>query len=97
VDYTIDLSKSIGSRITRLEYKGRAVSDSDSFTMAINNYRQAGGGGYSMLSGAPVVYDKQLEIRQLLVDEVRRRGELRPSDYFTPNWTLLPPAASAAR
>jgi 2',3'-cyclic-nucleotide 2'-phosphodiesterase (5'-nucleotidase family) len=97
VDYTIDLNKPIGARVTRLEYKGRAVSDSDSFTMAVNNYRQAGGGGYSMLSGAPVVYDKELEIRQLLVDEVRRRGELRPADYFTPNWTLLLPAASPGR
>jgi 2',3'-cyclic-nucleotide 2'-phosphodiesterase (5'-nucleotidase family) len=94
-DYTLDLSKPAGQRVTRLEVKGRAVSATDSFTMALNNYRQTGGGGYAMLSGAPVVYDKQQEIRQLLVDEVRRKGTISPSDYFTPNWTLEPASAIA--
>ncbi|HJP84761.1 MAG TPA: 5'-nucleotidase C-terminal domain-containing protein [Gemmatimonadaceae bacterium] len=88
VDYVIDVSRPIGSRITRLDYKGRAVTDSDSFTMALNNYRQTGGGGYAMLSGAPVVYDRQQEIRQLLIDEVRAKGTLRQSDYFSQNWSL---------
>src|SRR5688500_15065851 len=56
VDYVIDPSRPIGSRITRLDYKGVPVRDTDSFTMALNNYRQTGGGGYAMLRGAPVVY-----------------------------------------
>jgi len=88
VDYVIDVSRPIGSRVTRLDYKGRPVQDSDSFTMALNNYRQTGGGGYAMLSGAPVVYDKQQEIRQLLIDEVRASGALRQADYFRQNWAL---------
>lgn len=88
VNYVIDISKPLGSRITRLEYKGAAVRDGDSFTMALNNYRQTGGGGYAMLSGAPVVYDKQQEIRQLLIDEVKQRGTVRQADYFTPNWLM---------
>ena len=89
VDYVIDVSRPIGSRITRLDYKGAPVRDSDSFTMALNNYRQTGGGGYAMLSGAPVVYDRQQEIRQLLIDEVKQRGVLRQADYFTPNWRIV--------
>jgi 2',3'-cyclic-nucleotide 2'-phosphodiesterase (5'-nucleotidase family) len=89
VDYVIDISRPIGSRITRLDYKGAPVRDGDSFTMALNNYRQTGGGGYAMLSGAPVVYDKQQEIRQLLIDEVRSRGVVRQADYFKPNWMLV--------
>ena len=89
VDYAIDVSRPIGFRVTRLDYKGAPVRDTDTFTMALNNYRQTGGGGYAMLSGAPVVYDKQQEIRQLLIDEVKRRGVLKQEDYFTPNWQLL--------
>ena len=96
VDYVIDVSRPIGSRITRLDYKGAPVRDTDTFTMALNNYRQTGGGGYAMLSGAPVVYDKQQEIRQLLIDEVRRRGVLRQADYFTPNWRLVRGSAAVA-
>jgi len=93
VDYTIDVSKPIGERITRLDFEGRPVVPTDTFTLALNNYRQSGGGGFSMLHGAPVVYDRQLEIRQLLIDEVRRAGTLRPADYFHLNWRIEPAVA----
>ncbi len=93
VDYTIDVSRPVGARITKLQYQGRDVAPADTFTMALNNYRQSGGGGYAMLRSAPVVYDRQQEIRQLLIDEVRRAGTLRPTDYFHPNWRIEPAAA----
>jgi 2',3'-cyclic-nucleotide 2'-phosphodiesterase/3'-nucleotidase len=91
--YTIDLSKPVGSRVERLAVKGRPVTDADSFTLALNNYRQGGGGGFSMLASAPVVYESREEIRELLIDEVRRRKALRPEDYFKHNWRLEPPRA----
>lgn len=90
VDYVLDLSKPIGSRVTSLTRDGRPVADGDSFTMALHDYRQQGGGGFAMLRGAPVVYDRQEQIRQLLIDEVRRKGVLRPEDYFVRNWRLAP-------
>ena len=93
VDYAIDLSKAAGERIVSLTYEGRPVVPTDTFTMALNNYRQTGGGGFAMLRGAPVVYDRQQELRDLLIDEVRRKGTLLPADYFHPNWRLLPPSA----
>ena len=93
VDYTIDLRRPIGSRVTRLEVRGRAVTDLDTFTLALNNYRQVGGGGFAMLAGAPLVYESREDIRELLIDEVRRRRTLRPSDYFQQNWQLDPPGA----
>ncbi|MBW3572201.1 MAG: 5'-nucleotidase C-terminal domain-containing protein, partial [Gemmatimonadetes bacterium] len=55
VDYTLDLTKPVGQRLVRLERNGRAVMPADSFTIAINNYRASGAGGFSMLIGAPVV------------------------------------------
>ncbi|HUF27975.1 MAG TPA: 5'-nucleotidase C-terminal domain-containing protein [Gemmatimonadaceae bacterium] len=96
IDYTIDLSRPIGSRITRLVRGARVIGDDDSFTLALNNYRQSGGGGFAMLAGAPVVYDRQEDVRQLLIDEVRRRGTIRPEDYFTPNWRIEPAGAVGA-
>jgi 2',3'-cyclic-nucleotide 2'-phosphodiesterase/3'-nucleotidase len=95
VEYTIDLDRPVGERITKLQYQGRDVTATDTFTMALNNYRQTGGGGFSMLRDAPVVYDKQQEIRQLLIDEARARRTLQPRDYFQRNWQLLPAAAIA--
>jgi len=92
-DYIIDVSRPVGSRLTSLAVKGKPVTDADTFTLAVNNYRQAGGGGYAMIRGAPVVYDRQQEIRELLVDEVARRGTLTPEAYVTRNWRLEPSAA----
>ncbi len=99
VDYVIDLRRPPGSRITSLSRNGRAVQDSDSFTMALNSYRQSGGGGYSMLASAPVVFQQEADIRQLLIDEVVRvsanGGRLRTTDYASSNWRLEPAEAVA--
>ena len=89
VNYTVDVRKPAGSRVVSLSYRGRPVAPTDSFTLALNNYRQSGGGGYTMLRGAPVVYDMQQDIRQLLIDEVRRRHVLHESDYDSRNWSFV--------
>jgi 2',3'-cyclic-nucleotide 2'-phosphodiesterase (5'-nucleotidase family) len=94
-DYVLDLSRPQGQRVTRLEVRGRPVAPTDSFTLALTNYRQTGGGGYAMIADAPVAYDEQQDIRQLLTDEVRRVGTLRPQDYFTRNWRIEPASAVA--
>jgi len=64
--YDIDLRRPVGDRIQRLSVRGRPVQPSDSFTMALNSDRQAGAGGYEMVRGAPVVYDKGERIADLL-------------------------------
>ncbi|HET8650601.1 MAG TPA: 5'-nucleotidase C-terminal domain-containing protein [Gemmatimonadales bacterium] len=88
--YEIDLSRPVGDRIRGLSVGGRAVAPTDTFTLAINNYRQAGGGGYDMLKGAPVVYDQSENIRDLLVDAIRRRGRLDPRAFAENNWKIAP-------
>jgi 2',3'-cyclic-nucleotide 2'-phosphodiesterase/3'-nucleotidase/5'-nucleotidase len=92
-NYVIDLRKPAGERITELSVNGKIVRDDDTFTMALNNYRQTGGGGYTMLTGAPVTFPRDVDIRQLLIDEVKRKGTLRRSDYFTQNWRIEPASA----
>ena len=95
-DYTIDVSKPIGSRVTRLKYQGHSIAPADSFTFALNNYRQTGGGGYAMLAGSKNLDDRQLEIRQLLIDEVRVRKNLAPADFAHHNWQIVPNGAIAS-
>jgi len=96
VVYNIDLSRPVGQRIRGLGYGGKLVQPTDSFTMAVNSYRQAGGGGYSMLARAPVVYDKGEDIRELLVNEIRRAGTIQPNAYLKPSWAIIPDSARAA-
>lgn len=92
-DYVLDLRQPIGQRVTRLQYRGRDVVPTDSFTLAVNNYRQSGGGGYAMLANAPVVYQRDTEIRQLIIDEIERTKTIEPARYFTANWSIEPTAA----
>ena len=95
-DYTIDLSQPMGSRITRLTVRGRAVAATDSFTLAVNNYRAGGGGGYGMLHGAPVLRDTQVEIRDLLIAAVEKQRTLKVADFARANWRIEPAAYAAA-
>ena len=94
--YDIDLRRQPGDRIRNLSVRGRAVSQSSNFTMAVNSHRQTGAGGYAMLRGAPVVYDKNENIRDLLVQEVRTRKIVTPSDYSSRNWRIVPEMAASA-
>jgi 2',3'-cyclic-nucleotide 2'-phosphodiesterase / 3'-nucleotidase / 5'-nucleotidase len=96
VDYQIDLNRQLGDRIVGLSYHGKPVRENDTFTIALSNYRAEGSGGFAMVRGAPVVYDRNEDIRQLLIDEVVKRGTLNPADYFTQNWRLIPPATAPA-
>lgn len=96
VEYVIDLTYPVGSRIRQLAYQGRLVAPSDTFTLALNSYRQSGGGRFPMLAGAPVVYDRGENIRALLVEHVRGLDTLRTEEYFTPSWRIVPDGAAEA-
>jgi len=95
-DYQLDLSRPAGSRVRGLQVKGRDVVPSATYTLALNSYRQEGGGGFDALRGAPLVYDQNESVRDLLVEDLRRRGQIDPADFNTTNWRLTPPSALAS-
>ncbi len=89
VEYDIDVSMPVGQRIENLRMPdGTPVGDDDRFVVAVNNYRRSGGGGFPHISTAPVVYNEQQEIRQLLIDWASERGVIDPAEFFVPNWQL---------
>lgn len=94
VTYAIDLTRPVGERIVDLERDGEPVEDDATFTMAINNYRQGGGGGYGMIAGAPMVHDRQEEVRRLIIDWIAERDTVRPADVHRPSWRIVPPAVA---
>ena len=87
--YDIDLAQPVGSRITNLAYDGVPVTDAQEFAMAVNNYRQSGGGGFPAVSTAPVVYNRQNEIRQLIIDWVTANGTIDPAEFASADWKLV--------
>jgi 2',3'-cyclic-nucleotide 2'-phosphodiesterase / 3'-nucleotidase len=88
LSYDIDISAPAGSRIKNLSYAGTPVDPSQQFVVAINNYRQSGGGGFPGVTTAPVVYNAQVEIRQLIVDWVTANKVIDPSTFSTYDWRL---------
>lgn len=99
VDYTIDLNQPVGHRITKLQYQGRDVKDTDSFTMAINDYRMNGGSGYMEAMGytngrkPEVVFDSMRkygddgQMRARMIQYVKDKGVITPTcDH---NWTVV--------
>ncbi|TWD82370.1 2',3'-cyclic-nucleotide 2'-phosphodiesterase/3'-nucleotidase [Kribbella amoyensis] len=86
--YHVDIAKPVGSRIADLAYDGAAVTDDQQFVVAVNNYRQSGGGNFPHVSKAEVVYNRQVEIRQLMIDYVSTTGTVDPSAFHTTDWSL---------
>jgi 2',3'-cyclic-nucleotide 2'-phosphodiesterase / 3'-nucleotidase len=86
--YKIDLSKAEGSRIVDLAYGGTAIDLAQTFVIAINNYRQSGGGNFPNVTAAPVVYNRQVEIRQLLIDWASAKGTIDSTTFATVDWAL---------
>lgn len=87
--YDIDISQPVGSRIVGLSYDGVPVSALDEFAVAVNNYRQAGGGDFPHVATAPVLHNQQQEIRQLLIDWVKSAGVLDPAAFVRSDWRLI--------
>ncbi|GAA4963432.1 bifunctional metallophosphatase/5'-nucleotidase [Actinoplanes utahensis] len=88
VDYDIDISKPVGSRITRLQIDGADVAADARFVVAVNNYRRSGGGSFPGIVKTQV-YNAQQEIRQLLIDWAQAKGRIDPADFAVPNWRLV--------
>ena len=96
LNYVIDVTRPVGSRIRQLVYNERLVTTRDTFTLALSSFRRVGGGGYPMLARLPVVAIRDERMRDLLLAEVERRGILDSASYFNANWRIAPAGAVAA-
>jgi len=85
-DYVVDLSAPVGQRVRSLRVAGRPIDLHESFTVAVNSYRAAGGGSYPHLATAERVGEVARPMVDLIVDYVRRRGEVEPT--ATGNWAF---------
>ncbi|ADL69813.1 5'-Nucleotidase domain protein [Thermoanaerobacterium thermosaccharolyticum DSM 571] len=92
--YTIDLTQPVGNRIKNLTVNGKPVKDDDVFTVAINNYRFNGGGGFMKAAGItnPVIvfdsakaYGDDGQVRNLMISYIKMKGTIDPvvDNYWT--------------
>jgi 2',3'-cyclic-nucleotide 2'-phosphodiesterase/3'-nucleotidase len=91
VEYEIDLTRPVGERIRNLRFRGKPLEDAQRLTLALNNYRAGGSGGYEMFRGAKVLWQSSQSIRELIIEYYSgsRAFPTKPTE----NWRILPEAA----
>lgn len=68
INYTFDLNKPLGQRVTSMQYQGREIQSSDTFTLAMNNYRASGAGGYDFFCDCEFVKEYTTEMPELIIN-----------------------------
>ena len=69
IDYTFDISRPSGSRLTALSLNGRGLNDPEErISVAVTSYRFNGTGGFDMLPGQPVLKDVQVDVADAIID-----------------------------
>lgn len=68
VTYEIAPEEVIGHCIKKLQYQGKAVEDTDTFTLCLNDYRYSGAGGYQVYTSCELVKEINIEMVELIMD-----------------------------
>lgn len=89
IAYEFDLRNPAGSRVTRLEKDGRALSDGDRLTLVMNNYRATGAGDFDFYKGIPRLREIQTEVSELILNYLSERDAAEIPDA-RPYRTILP-------
>jgi len=87
IDYQVDLTKPIGSRIVNLSLNGAPITPTQILRVAANNYRAT---GKFVPLGATVLYSSTTEVRDLITDYIITHSPLDPNLIYVHNWDLLP-------
>lgn len=91
IQYELDITKPIGDRIQNMRFRGKAVGPAQRLRLATITFRVNGGAGYTMFKAARVIWRSSKELRELIIEWVRRNGHI--PTMATNNWRLLPDAA----
>ncbi len=87
VNYQLDLTQPAGSRVVNLTYKDKPVTDTQTFRVALNNYRFGGGGGHMAAIGLTQpknLYDSAVtlgddgQIRTLIINYIKEKKTISP-------------------
>jgi 2',3'-cyclic-nucleotide 2'-phosphodiesterase/3'-nucleotidase len=87
VSYEVDVRRPLGDRILNLSFRGRPVRPEETFRLALNNYRYAGGGGYDMFKADPVLFRSSIQLRDLLIDWVEKHHAIPTTPVG--NWRIV--------
>lgn len=77
IDYTIDISKPEGQRVTKLYYKNFLVKPKQKFKLVLNSYRALGSGGFEMFKDAKKIISYPVSYFELIQSYIENNPELK--------------------
>jgi 2',3'-cyclic-nucleotide 2'-phosphodiesterase/3'-nucleotidase len=87
MQYEIDVTQALNSRIKNLMYKGAPISPTQEFIVATNNYRASGGGNFPGLDGSKTIYASPDANRDVLISYIKAQKNLSlASNGSTRSW-----------
>ena len=97
IDYEVDVTKPDGQKVRILRMtNGEPFDENKLYKVVMNSYR-ANGGGDLIVHGAGIprdslqgriIYQSELDLRHYLMEEIERRGTVRPK--AARNWKFVP-------
>lgn len=80
IDYTLNIAKPVGQRVTRLKYKGEDVTDDQILYITLNRYRANGGGHYPMYTGDKIVASCDMTISQIILEYLSKHRVVKATN-----------------
>ena len=87
IDYVMDISKPINSRVTKINYKNSPLQMDGDYAVVMNNYRAGGGGNYLMFAGKPIVRDIPTDMAELIANYILERKTIKAT--VNNNWKVI--------
>lgn len=87
IEYELDISKPVGSRVVKLEREGVPVAMDAMYSVVMNSYRAAGGGDYAMYPGKKVLHEGATDMAALVEDYIRGHQPLTVEQAN--NWRVV--------
>lgn len=77
IDYTINVSRPIGKRVTKLNYHGHPIAADEQLKIVLNQYRAIGGGDFKMFSAAKIIKEIPREMPELLIEYLKEHTPIK--------------------
>ncbi len=88
ITYIYDVTKPLGSRVARAEYKGVPLSEDMEFIVMVDSYRASGGGGLPHAVPENVVLEWDVDYKTMVFEYLDSLGGIMPELVIS--WSIKP-------
>jgi hypothetical protein len=89
IEYQLDVTKEVGSRVVNASYQGEELTEDMEFLVVTNDYRAGGGGDFPPCVEEDPVYAPSGEVnREIIMNYIEQQGTINPAPDY--NWSIRP-------